>query len=205
MFLWNEGAGRYRGTDGRFVSRAAVRATLDVVLGKQMARARGLSEQLVAGDVGLTTWRREMGLAVKAVHLEGAAVARGGWLAMTQVDYQWTGERVRSQLAYLQAFHDDLASGAAPMDGTVASRAEMYIEAGRSTQRQMETRMAIGRGKDMEKNIGGDGAGSCDGCMQAGGQGWVPIGTLTPVGARDCRSRCKCWMNYRNTGSPAAF
>jgi hypothetical protein len=202
-YIFENGSRRYRNADSRrFVSRAAVRASLDTVLDVQMERARSLSADLVAGNVTLSEWRSEMVTALKISHLEGAAVARGGWLQLTQADYSWlSNQRIRPQLTYLQNFHDDLAYGRAPMDGTIASRAAMYVEAGVGTNRQMESRMAEDRGEELERNIGMDDDRTCDGCQDASDQGWVPLGTLIPVGERDCLSNDRCFLDFR-TGRP---
>jgi hypothetical protein len=201
VFRWNGGAARYIAPTGRFVSRSAVRATLDVVLDVQADRVRALSEGLVAGTTTLATWRTAMVQAIKVAHLEGAAVARGGWHAMTQEDYEWTGERIHAQLTWLQQFHDNLASGFVPLDGSIASRAEMYVAAGRGTQREMERRMAQARGVQSEKNVLGP-ADHCAGCLDATAQGWVPIGTLPPIGDRTCLSNCHCWLIFKTKPTP---
>lgn len=201
-FLWSSAAERYRGPSGRFVSRSAVRATLDATLDVQMAKVRALSDALVDGGVELPVWRQAMSEALKTGHLEGAAVAKGGWAQLEQADFEWVGQRVRGQLDYLQRFHDDMASGFAPMDGTVASRAEMYVEQGRATQREMERRMAASRGVDLEKNILGGSRDPCGECPGLSAMGWVPVGTLPPVGSRACLSRCHCHLNFRTTRPP---
>lgn len=201
-YRWNGNSERYIAPSGRFVSRSAVRATLDVVLDRQMSRISAVSDALVAGDVELPVWRQHMLEAVKTAHLEGAAVAKGGWMRLTQDDYEWVGQRVRGQLTYLQAFHDSLASGIAPMDGTVGSRAAMYVEAGRGTQRVMEARMAQARGVDQEKNVLGGSRDPCSECPALSAMGWQPVGSLPPVGARQCLSRCKCHLLFRTTRTP---
>ncbi len=201
-YTWQDSTRRYRNADsGRFVSRAAVRASLDHVVEQQMDHVRALSADLVSGDLSLAAWRTSMVTALKTSHLEGAAVAKGGWLALTTDDYRWVTDRVRGQLTYLQRFHDDLAYGRAPMDGTVANRAAMYVEAGVATNRAMESRMAVDRGEELERNIGNDDDHTCEGCQDATDAGWVPIGTLPEVGQRDCMSNCRCWMDFR-TGNP---
>ncbi len=168
-----------------------------------MNRARTLSEGLVAGTVAPTAWRVAMSSALKIAHLEGAAVAKGGWAQLSQSDYDWTGSRVRSQLGYLQKFYDDILYGRTPLDGSVTARATMYVEAGRGTQRSMERRMAIGRGEELERNVGGDSESSCDECADCDSAGWVPIGSLPEPGSRQCLSRCSCWLIFRTDGAAA--
>ncbi len=196
-YRWNPASERYIAPSGRYVSRAAVRASLDSVLDMQMERVRTLSQDLVAGNLSLSGWRAEMVTSIKVAQLEGASVARGGWLQLTTSDYTWVTQRIRDQLGYLQRFHDDLAYGRVPMDGTIASRAAMYVEAGRGTQREMERRMAGARGEELEKNIGGDSASSCGECSDCGQAGWVPLGTLPAVGSRTCLSRCRCYLRFK--------
>lgn len=168
-----------------------------MVLAVQMERVRALSEQLVAGDAALPAWRATMAEALKAAHLEGAAVARGGWAQLSDADFQWVGQRVRAEIGYLQQFEDGLASGLIPLDGNVAARAEMYVEQGRATQREMERRMAIGRGVTQERNVLGGSSRPCGECPSLSSLGWVPAGTLPAVGARQCLSRCRCHLNFR--------
>jgi hypothetical protein len=198
LFLWNAGAERYIAPSGRFVSRAAVRAALDATLDVQMARARTLSTRLTDGEIDLGTWRQGMTSAIKTAHLEGAAVARGGWAQLSQADLEWTARRVHTHLGYLGRFHDDLAFRPDSVVG-VAARSEMYIEAGRGTQREMERRMAVQRGRDLEKNVLGGSRDPCGQCPALSDLGYVPVGTLPEVGQRQCLTRCHCHLIFRTS------
>ncbi len=198
-YRWNPGSERYIAPSGQFVSRAAVRATLDVVLEVQQNRVRTLTSGVVSGDVSLTDWRSGMVTALKTSHLEALAVARGGWAQVRQSDYEWAGgQRVRPQLTYLQKFHDDIASGIVPLnEASIASRAMMYIENGRGTNREAERLMGVERGATEERNQLGGSQDPCSECPALSDMGWVPIGSLPQVGARACLSRCKCWIATR--------
>lgn len=44
----------------------------------------------------------------------------------------------------------------------------------------------------------------CDGCLAEAGKGWRPIGTLLPIGGRDCKARCRCHFEYRSPAEIAA-
>jgi len=45
----------------------------------------------------------------------------------------------------------------------------------------------------------------CDGCLAEAGKGWRPIGTLLPIGGRDCKARCRCHFEYRMAGERGEF
>lgn len=162
-----------------------------------MQRVRDLSQSLSTGNLSLIDWRADMVQAIKTAHLEGAAVARGGWPQMQQSHYEWVGQRVQGQLEYLQNFHDQIASGDQPLDGTLANRAEMYVEAGRATHRVAEQLMGEERGHTQERNMLGASQHPCGQCPGLSAQGWVPIGALPPVGTRSCLSRCRCSVMTR--------
>jgi hypothetical protein len=132
----------------------------------------------------------------KSIHLDGAAVAMGGWYSMDQSDFGWTGQRIRSQYGYLRGFAADVASGKQKLDGTALTRATLYAEAGRQTHRAAEQRAASERGLMEERNQLGA-ADHCAGCLAATSRGWVAIGTLVPCGSRDCLTRCRCSLQYR--------
>lgn len=198
MFEWEPRAQRYRDQpSGRFVPRSAVRATLDVVLDKQMARVRAMSESLASGSTTLPEWRQGMVQAIKTAHLEGVAVARGGWAQLTDDHYQWTGQRVAGQLHYLENFSQQIATGEQAPEG-IAARAEMYIESGRASHREQERLMGAEQGFTEERNFLGSSRETCSECAGLYGLGWVPIGTLPDVGSRQCLSRCRCSIATRN-------
>jgi hypothetical protein len=49
---------------------------------------------------------------------------------------------------------------------------------------------------DEERLVLGD-AEHCQGCIDDNARGFVPIGTLAPIGSRECRQNCRCHFSYR--------
>jgi hypothetical protein len=133
---------------------------------------------------------------MKLLHVGAAGVGRGGWAQMSQSDWGWTGQRLRQQYGFLRNFAHDIATGKQPMDGRLLARAGMYAEAARATQREMQRRTGMLVGRSQERNVLGA-AEHCGGCLDATARGWVPIGSLPPVGSRQCRSRCHCVIETR--------
>lgn len=44
----------------------------------------------------------------------------------------------------------------------------------------------------------------CAVCVEQTGRGWVPIGTLVPIGSRTCRSNDRCTLSYAREQEQAA-
>jgi hypothetical protein len=173
-----------------------VRAALDAALDTASLTVKTLSDGLRVGTVPLAVWQEQMAQAVKSTHLAAAALARGGWAQMDARAYGAVGREVRTQYEFLRNFAADIASGKQPLDGSLPRRAELYIQAGRMTYYLMEQREQARLGRTEERNIRAA-SDSCDGCLAASALGWVAIGTLPPVGARDCLTRCRCSVEYR--------
>ena len=202
---WSDCAGRCIDSGGPFVPRVSIRRDIDRTLAAADQTSRALAEQLRARAISLERWQREMRALVKATHLANAAAARGGWAQLTPADLGRVGQIVRGEYAYLQRFATDIAAGRAFLDGRFLRRVELYVEAGRKTFHAIERAEMRARGFDEEKNLLGA-ADHCAGCLAATAAGWAPIGSLAPIGTRDCLARCRCRLVYRNgvTGQWAA-
>jgi hypothetical protein len=197
-FIWSERTNRYRDTvSGKFVPTQVVRNAVDVVIRATGDRLTTLTRGLQTGTIPLDVWQTTVAQEIKNLHLATAAAAAGGWQQMSPAMNGWTGQRIRTQYEFLRSFAEDIASGKQKMDGTLVVRASLYADAARGTNREMERRMARLGGLQSEKNVLGA-ADHCSGCLSATSQGWVPIGTLTPVGQRSpCLARCHCHLDYR--------
>jgi hypothetical protein len=193
-------ARRYVGPNGRYVSGAQVRAATEAAVTASREAMRRDTLALQRGQISLPDWQLRMEGHVKRATIASAAIGRGGFQQLSQADLGWIGARVREQYRYLAAFARDIERGrygqvGALTDGVLA-RADLYGEASRAAQREMERRVARLSGATAERLVLGPADHSPD-CLRDAGRGWLPVGTLAPLGSRDCKSRCHCWIISR--------
>jgi hypothetical protein len=202
-YRWNEVAARYISANGRFVARTAVRLALDEAIVNGAERMVALSRQVQAGTMSLADWQLQMMAEIKATHLASGAAASGGWAQLSQADYGRIGQRIRVQYQYLRNFADEIASGKQRLDGTLIRRTELYNRAGRETYHLVERTEMGQRGYDQERSVLRPGD-NCRGCIEEDRKGWQPLGSLVPIGQRDCRTNCRCFVEYRNRATAEA-
>lgn len=204
-FTFDDRAGRYRATSGRFLPASTVRSYIDRTLDAHARAVADITEQFRARAVTLGEWERRMRAELKAIHLYSGMAAKGGRGQLTQADFGRIGARLKSEYALLRSLADDVASGKQPIDGRLASRARMYAQAGRGTFHLIERVEMEKRGFDREENILAP-ADHCAGCLTETERGAVRIGSLVPIGQRDCLSNDRCRIRYSNsqTGEVAA-
>lgn len=200
-YAWNDKAGRYVDQkNGRFVSHAAVRTDLDLVLDGITAKMDLTSQALRNGAINLDQWQLQMMDLTKRAHLVSAAAQRGGWAQMTQADFGRVGQIVRREYGYLRNFAEQIANGKQPLDGNLARRARMYGQQARSTFYSFQKVEMEKRGFDQERSILNP-ADHCEGCKSEEAKGFQSIGNMVPIGRRECRSNCKCSVEYRNSAT----
>jgi hypothetical protein len=199
-YTWDERSARYASkATGRFVAQATVRAELDATLDRAEKNIISLAESLRTGRISLADWQAQMAREIKNIHLASGALAKGGWSQMAPADWGRVGQKLRFHYERLGNFARQIADGTQRLDGTLARRAALYVQAGRNTYHAVEQREMLARGMVEERNIrhAGD---SCEGensCIGESARGWVPIGEMVPIGARICLSRCRCSVEYR--------
>ena len=195
---WNELAGRYVNLDtGRFVSSSTVRGALESVMEQSALNMNAISQQLLNGEISLASWQSSMMQEIKLAHTAAAASANGGWAQMTQSDWGFTGRLIRTQYEHLERFAQQIADGEQALNGQILFRADLYGQAARGTYESQRQRLEAANGMEEEINdLEKDGA-NCEGCLAQTELGWVPIGTLDPIGSQECKANCRCERRYR--------
>jgi hypothetical protein len=202
-YTWDARVARFRGANGRYVPASAVRDALDKSIDASAWAMREASEALRAGQMSLAQWELTMAAEIRNSHLAATALARGGWDFMTPADYGRAGRVIREQYRHLQKFAAQIASGAQKLDGTLARRASLYIDASRAHYAAARKREMEVLGADEERRFR-HARDSCPTCIGESNKGWSPLGTLRPIGDSECIVKCKCTFGYRRGGKELA-
>lgn len=195
-FKWDPRAQRYRDGRGRFVPRTQVVGALEKTLEKTRRRLQEVALDLRAGNLTVGRWQQATRALVKDLHLYSGALAKGGWDQMSPADWGRLGPRLKAQYQYLDRFAAQVASGEVPLDGRFLQRVDLYGQSGRGTYWKTRGKAQEEGGATEEQSILNP-ADHCEECLSEAARGWVPIGTLVPIGERICKANCKCEFEYR--------
>lgn len=197
VYQWDTVAARFRDPlTGRYVGRDKVRGVLDDLVLRSQARITTASDALRTGNSTVAEWQATMREEIKRTHLQSEALLRGGWKQMTPADYGRVGARVKEQYRYLDNFTKELEQGKQITDGGFMARARMYAASARVGFHDELGKMLLGIGYTEERNVLHP-AEHCAECVDMSALGWVPIGTVVPIGSRQCLGNDKCSMKYR--------
>jgi hypothetical protein len=198
-------SGRYRGENGRFLSKATIEALVDGRIKKLNGQLQDFTRRLIDGNITIDQWQGSVREALKPAHLQAAMVGAGGKDALSQSDYGRLGQRLRSEYSYLQNFASDILAGR--VSGAMAvARISLYAESVRGSywqgtefRRQAEGYSLMRRKLDAQ-------AQHCEDCMRYSARGIIPIGSVPLPGQRcACRSRCRCMVEYFRQQFPATM
>jgi len=188
---------------GRFLSAKQVRSMIDRTLADHQRSVATLTEQLRSRQLSLQEWERRVKVELKDIHLYSAMSALGGRSQLTQQDALRVGRELNRQYRFLRRFADQIQSGKQGMDGTLVRRTALYVQSGRGTLEATRQREMRSRGFDEERNVLAASE-HCEGngsCVEQTNKGWVPVGSLIPIGGRLCVTNCRCEIRYRNSAT----
>jgi hypothetical protein len=201
--LWAVGAifffaaGRYYTRYRQPIAWVSVRGNLDSLLEASKRDVDADCAALRDGRISLGEWQSRMETWIKMSQIVAGALQVGGYDMMTAADWQRVENAIYFQLDHLRQFSNQIAGGL-PLDGNICRRMKMYLDSARGTYHAMEEGVMANRGFDLYLNVLSD-AEHCGGCIEETAKGWIPVGTGTPIGARDCMSGCKCHWEYMNS------
>lgn len=195
-YYWNPSRQQYElARTGEAISPSQIREWIDQTVAGSKARVRAISEQFVSGEINLPSWQTRVQAEIKGGHIAMAEIASGGKAQFTPTQAGRVGQRLRTQYTYLNQFGLGVEQGLIEKGPKLVARAELYAEGLRATYEGMRRGNMMDAGFEMERSILGA-ADSCDECAEQEAQDWVPIGTLVPIGERQCLVNCRCEMEY---------
>ena len=198
-------SGRYRGSNGRFLSQSAVESLVDGRINKLGTLLRRLTNMLSSGDITLDQWQQSVREALKLAHVQTAIIGNGGKDNMQAQDWGRIGQRLRAEYRYLESFARDLLAGSisAPM---ALARIGMYAQAVRGSYWEGSAIRQERQGYSLMRRILDPQAKHCDDCLRFAGRGVVAIGSLPLPGQRcACMSNCKCRVQYLRQQAPTVL
>jgi hypothetical protein len=198
-FTYDPQSGTFISPTGNRVPPETIRGWILDVQVTADEQLRKVAELFRAGKINDIEWALESADIIKNMHRAIAMVAAGGRDQMTLSDWGAVGQIVRRELQYFNGFAMEMDNmpPASTLTTAFVSRAASYARSAYSTYEQGVRRRILRNDlAEFEENILEDGARHCDGCLDESALGKVPIGTLTPVGDRDCGNNCKCMIIY---------
>lgn len=176
----------------------ATRRGVDALIAYAAARMHKQSADYRNQAITAAAWIALMQGEIKAVHIAAALAAYGGRDQMDQRKWGVVGQIIRQQYQFQRAFVLAVLSGKQRQNGHMDARAMLYAQAARVTYLNIQRRVQADDGMRWERNELGAHE-SCRGCIGQAALGWVPIGTLIPIGSRQCGPNCRCAISYSET------
>jgi hypothetical protein len=194
---WDQRTRQYIKPNGKEVTPAEVNKTGQRVVDKSVREMEKLTKQFVDGKIPLPEWAAQMKESVKGTHSAMGQLAHGGKKMMGAKERGLLGADMRAQYEHLNRFVLQVESGKVkPGDGMIA-RAKMYGHSGWTTYSSAVGQREKYAGMREERSILESAARHCDDCTGEARKGWEAIGTLIPIGERQCLGMCKCELEYR--------
>lgn len=186
---------------GRFISDTAVRSLTERYIADRKEAIRYLTESMLAKRISVGQWEKRVGKLLREAHIASYMLGVGGLRFMTKEDYRRVTVIIREEFDYLRGFAIAILAGALTA-AQILSRMALYLESLRKTFEIGRTISHRRNGYLWERNRLRP-AEHCQECIQETGKGWVEIGSLIPIGRRECAVNDRCYKEYsRNAKQP---
>lgn len=193
-FVFDKSTSQYRNkSNSRPVSDVKLFAEVEKAVNRGQKKLERIAKQHEKDKINRAEWVIQTGEEIKAMYRAVMMIGYGGKNAMGPREWGFVGSVVREQLTYLNSFANQIDNDLVKLDAAFVRRAASYAQSAYAAYAQAVGRRLQRDGiQGEEENILEAGAEHCEGCLNATAAGRVPIGTLTPIGHRDCKGRCRC-------------
>lgn len=178
--------------DGSIITAIDARKLIDRHIAQTALRLDVLAVQLQSGAIGLPIWQSGFRAILRPALLASAIAGAGGVRVVQAASRARFSALLGVQDAYLDSFAAALKNDpdliAKP---SFRARSALYPHAARGVYESERERLATNAGFQFERLISIRTAGEhCPDCIADVARGKVPIGTLKPIGTRQCLVLC---------------
>jgi len=175
------------------------------IRGKVRARVRTL------GPVSSREYQARMQEQITLSHNVNAVLAAGGFSAMTLGLWNYAAARARNEQIFAVRLASEINRGAVSPAQAI-NRTSMYAEAtyptfAGTTDKRERAKGTIEARRILDpkaEHCARDDARGTPGCPELASADYEPIQDVVPIGESTCRSRCRCWIEYRREAAAAA-
>lgn len=208
-YRFERGTARYRDlTSGRFVSRQRIVDLLNTQISGAEERMATLTTALAEGRLAPAAYQSAMRNELRQLHIQNAAMGKGGFDRLTQSDYGRTGALLREDYARLTNMVRGLERGEVSVAQAV-NRVQGYVGSARvnffaAEREAMQEAQRQGGATYEERRFLSPGN-ICRDCDAYAAMGWQPIGVLPVPGMGSvCSYRCRCRLERREVVAEGA-
>ena len=136
---------------------------------------------------------------IEAWHKVAGAIAYGGQTQMDQERWERINRIVESEKSYLAGFRSEVAV-ATELTEAVENRAGMYANAAYSTYENQVRERERDAGVIMGRRVCEEDGQSCDECIEAATEEYMPLEELSDIGSLQCLNNCRCSIEFSYEG-----
>jgi len=163
------------------------------------------------GPVSSREYQARMQEQITLSHNVNAVLAAGGFAAMTFALWNYAAVRVRNEQVFAVRLAAEIELGLVSPAQAI-NRTSQYAEAtyptfsGTTDKRERATGTIEARRilDPKAEHCARDEARGTPGCPELASADYEPIEEVVPIGESTCRSRCRCWIEYRREAAQAA-
>lgn len=195
---------RYRGPDGRLISRREVKRLIDNLTDFIRKDATRIASKFDAGSITAAEFASEMRGLLKSGHIVAASVGKGGRQRMTSSDWLRVGRKIKWQNGYLEKFARKLESGTLSRASTL-NRARAYVNSVYISYAEtffdaqvepIEPRGDQTKDENILVRLVTNSEEGCPECAADEDEGWMKPEDMTELGGRICGDFCRCTLEF---------
>lgn len=188
---WDPTTASFR-IDGRRVAASTIRRELQRIEAGFGVRVGKLTDRLFRKEIDLDGWRTGFKELIGSSHILMAALGSGSIVAAAETPQ--VQRSIESERRYADNFADNLEKKEIKPQ-TVKARARSYMLTAAMTFAAVSLVARKFAGYTEARRIR-TAAESCQGCRDHA-YTWMPINEIPEIGSLQCRSRCRCYLEYR--------
>lgn len=176
-----------------------VRKEVDDYIEKEQAKVDNKAADVLAGTITLAAFFTWMDLRIEAWHKVAGAIAYGGQAQMNKERWARVEERIKAEQEFLAGFKAETTLETVTVEG-LSARARMYAEAAYATYENNVSAREQDTGVTMARRICENDEASCDACVEAATEEYLPLGEVADIGTLTCLNNCRCYYEFNYEG-----
>lgn len=196
---WDAKKRRYLDSHGRVMTAQEVRKEVDDYVESEQKVVDSKAKDVLLGTITLAAFFTWMDSRIETWHKVTGAIAYGGKAQMTPERWARIEKQIESEKEFLRGFKAETIMETLTAEG-LANRAGLYTEAAYSTYENNVAQREADFGITTARRICEEDERSCDECVAAATEEYLPLGEVSDIGSLTCMNNCRCYFEFNVEG-----